>query len=142
MWKFRKKNKTNIAEKEHYYTPPSDINPNKPSSEVTDERFEYLLEYAYEQLPEWAASRLNNVSIVVDDQFNPHLLGLFSGVPLTKQTNNHTGHTPSVITIYRETLKRYTHNELQLYEQTRKTLFHEIGHYFGMGHDILGKHGY
>lgn len=132
----------NVQEKEVQYQPPEDIDPLLPATQVSDDRFEYLVDYAYKQLPNAITKHIQNVSIVIDPQYNPRLLGLFQGVPLTKQLNNQGGHLPEVITIYRETLKTVTHTELDLYEQTRKTLFHEIGHYLGMDHDKLGKHGY
>lgn len=140
MWFKRKKKHT--KEDNTPYLPPKDIQPGTLSRDVSDERFAYLLDYAYRQLPDWTTSRLTNLTINIEDEFNPRLFGLFTGIPLTKQTNNQTGNLPAVITIYRETIKRYTLTEADLYEQTRKTLFHEIGHYFGMDHDVLGKHGY
>lgn len=136
------KKKKGDTEKEVRYYPPQDINPTLPSSQVSDERFEYLVDYAYQQIPPEITKYIKNVSIIIDPVYNPKLLGIFQGVPLTKQLNNQGGHLPEVITLYRETLKHVTRTELDLYEQTRKTLFHEIGHYLGMDHDKLGKHGY
>ena len=140
MFSWFKKDKNN-ATKEVEYLPPADIDNKKYSMEVTDERFEELLDYAYYQLPSHILKQLKNVTIIVDPDYNPKLYGLYQGVPLTKRVNNHSK-LPDVITIYRETIKRHTTNEAQLYEQTRKTLFHEIGHFLGLGHDKLHKYGY
>lgn len=138
---FKKKNNEKQHEKIRYY-PPRDINPEIPAYQVSDERFEYFVDYAYKQIPPKISKHIQNVSIVIDPVYNPRLLGLFQGVPKTKQLNNQGGHLPEVITLYRETLKSVTKTEVDLYEQTRKTLFHEIGHYLGMNHEKLGKHGY
>lgn len=136
-WLKRDKKDTPVVK----YTPPQDIDNTKYSMEVTDERFEELLDYAYHQLPAHILKQLKNVTIIVDPDYNPKLYGLYQGVPLTKRINNQSK-LPDVITIYRETIKRNTVNEAQLYEQTRKTLFHEIGHFLGLGHDKLHKYGY
>lgn len=135
------KKKKNTREKT-VYLPPKDINPEYPASQVSDERFEYFVDYAYKQIPKNIARHIENVSIIIDPTYNPYLLGLFQGIPKTKQLNNQGGYLPEVITLYRETLKHVTRTELDLYEQTRKTLFHEIGHYLGMDHDKLEKYGY
>jgi len=137
---FNKKDKT-PAKKHNHYPPPEDIDNTLPSMDVSDERFEHLLDYAYRQLSYSIDKQLKNVTIIVDPEYNPQLFGLYQGVPLTKRTNNHSK-LPDVITIYRETIKRHTVNEEQLYNLTRKTLFHEVGHFLGLDHDKLHKYGY
>ena len=69
------KKKKGDTEKEVRYYPPQDINPMLPSSQVSDERFEYLVDYAYKQLPNAITKHIQNVSIVIDPQYNPRLLG-------------------------------------------------------------------
>lgn len=134
---FRKKNNHNN------YDPPPDIDHSKPSKEVTSERFDYFVNYAWDEIPSNIKKQLKNVAIVVEDSHpTRNLLGLFEGIPLPKQTHNQGGKLPAKITLYKTPLQNSTVNEKQLYEQVRKTLFHEIGHFFGLDHDVLDKYGY
>lgn len=124
-----------------YY--PPDIDSSKPSQHVTDERFDYLLDVVLDHLPREVTSKFKNLAIVPEKVgTSMNLLGLFHGVPLTKKTNNQGGFLPDKITIYRDPIRYFTMNEKQLYEQIYRTVKHEIGHYFGLDHDVLDKYGY
>lgn len=112
--------------------------------EVSDERFDEMVENALDAIPEEFARNLRNVAILVQDrnEDNPRLLGLYHGVMLTHRTFDHTGHLPDTISIYKEALKEYCGSEEQLEREVRVTVFHEIGHYFGMEEDRLHELGW
>ena len=50
---------------------------------VSQERFEEMVGAALDTLPPELARMMRNVAVVVEDGTNPHLLGLYHGVPLT-----------------------------------------------------------
>jgi predicted Zn-dependent protease with MMP-like domain len=70
------------------------------------------------------------------------LLGLYSGVPLTERSVEHSGRLPDVIFLFQEDIELVSDSEQQLQEEIRVTLLHEIGHYYGMDEDDLEKLGY
>jgi predicted Zn-dependent protease with MMP-like domain len=80
---------------------------------LTDEQFEAAVQDALDSLPEAIASRLTNVAVIVEDRHpSGRLLGLFDP----------RGGLQRII-IYRE-----LHPSA---EQVKRTVLHEIGHYFG-----------
>ncbi len=112
--------------------------------EVSDDRFEELVDAALAQIPDAVADRIRNVAFLIEDYdpASPYILGLYRGVALPKRTFDHTGFLPDTITIYRQAIKNVCHTEEQLVEQVRITVMHEIGHYFGLDEDDLHRLGY
>lgn len=111
--------------------------------EVSEERFDELVDEAIDRIPQSFLDQLGNVVIQVQ-QVNvdvPTLLGLYEGVPLTERMANHWG-PPDCITLYRGMLCRISADEEALIEQIRVTLLHEVGHFFGMDEDDLDRLGY
>ena len=81
---------------------------------LTDEQFREAVQDALDSLPDEIASRLTNVAVIVEDRHpSGRLLGLFDP----------RGGLQRII-IYRE-----LHPNA---EQVKRTVLHEIGHYFGM----------
>ena len=76
------------------------------------------------------------------------LCGLYTGIPLTQRSIEHSGTLPDVVTIYREGILtaaadrdgHIRHNRLR--EQIRITILHEIGHHHGLSEDDLRELGY
>ncbi len=65
------------------------------------------------------------------------LLGLYQGVPTTKQ-NIWQAHMPEMITLYQGPIERYClFSKSRIQHQVRATLLHEIAHHFGMDHDEM-----
>lgn len=112
--------------------------------DVSDERFEELVDAALAQIPEAVAKRIRNVAFLIEDYdaASPYILGLYRGVSLPKRTFDHTGYLPDTITIYRQAIKDICATETELIEQVRITVMHEIGHYFGLDEDDLHRLGY
>ena len=72
-----------------------------------------------------------------------HLLGLFTGVALDRQSSfSAGGELPPRIYLFKRNLERFTANGEELAEQIRITLYHELGHYLGMTEEDLERSGY
>jgi predicted Zn-dependent protease with MMP-like domain len=64
---------------------------------------------------------------------NPHhLLGLYEGIALTSRPLGYAGALPDRITIFRVPIEEMCSSEDEIRVQVRKTVMHELGHYFGM----------
>ena len=102
--------------------------------EVSDERFEELVEQGLDRIPDEFLRHLTNVVILIGEynERSPHILGLYEGVALTRKTANHTGHLPDTITIYKNALEDHCNSEEELVHQVAVTVIHEVGHHFGL----------
>lgn len=117
----------------------------------TDEEFEKIVAKAMDSLPEKYISKLENVAVVIADEptkeqrqklklrCDQTLFGLYEGVPQTVRGNPFAIIPPDKITIFKVPIAQFSHNEQELYEQTRHALWHEIAHHFGLGHDQIHK---
>jgi predicted Zn-dependent protease with MMP-like domain len=104
---------------------------------MTRERFEELVADALDEVPEALMSMLDNVVILIDDDDDPDLLGLYEGHALTSRTSDYSGVLPDRITIFRKPTLRICHTEEEVTEQVRITVVHEIAHHFGIEDDRL-----
>lgn len=106
---------------------------------VTDERFDEMVDDALDKIPDEFARRMRNVVILVQEhnEENPSILGLYEGVALTERTFDHTGYLPDTISIYKTALENIASSETQLAHEVEVTVFHEIGHYFGIDEEQL-----
>lgn len=64
------------------------------------------------------------------------LLGLYEGVPISARQGLDRI-LPDKITLFMGPLCRQSQTLSQLREQIRHTLWHEIGHYYGLNHDQI-----
>jgi predicted Zn-dependent protease with MMP-like domain len=111
--------------------------------EVEPAHFEQMVEDALDGLPEEFGRLLSNVSVLVEHDGGPGgLLGLYEGVPLTSRGTQYALVAPDVITIYRNAICAMCETEGQVADQVRRTLIHEVGHYFGIGDDRLAELGW
>jgi predicted Zn-dependent protease with MMP-like domain len=90
---------------------------------LSDEECERVVRETLDSLPEEFAERLRDVAVVVQDRHPEGLMGVYDPRGGLKR-----------IVVFREA----NPNE----EELRKTVLHEVGHFFGMDHDRLGKLGY
>lgn len=120
---------------------------------ISDEEFEHEVEAAIDSLPDRFKRALDNVGIAVADEPNEReratmqrqrdeLLGLYEGVPITRRFTGYSGVMPDIITIYKGPHERVCATRDDLRRQIRKTVLHELGHYFGFDDDYLHAHGY
>lgn len=102
-----------------------------------------LMRSALAELPAQYADRLANVEFEVarvpsrrDRQRlglrGGSLYGLYEGIPLTRRGEYYDRVVPDKITLFWGPLVRDFPDAASLAEQVRKTLYHEIGHYFGL----------
>lgn len=117
--------------------------------ELSDEEFDRLISRAMDELPQQYIRGLQNVAIVYADwpderqqkkaRLEPGnlLLGLYEGIPLTRRGANYNLVLPDKITLFKLPILRVVHDEASLFEQIKRTLWHEIAHYYGLGHDRI-----
>lgn len=117
--------------------------------DLTDEQFDQLITRAMDELPQEYITGLDNVAIVMADEPTPEqktkmklredtiLLGLYEGIPLTQRGAGYTFVLPDKITLFKHSILRVTRTEDELFEQIKRTLWHEIAHYYGLNHDHM-----
>lgn len=115
------------------------------------------------RLPDEFRKAMDNIEIVVEDRPNDEdieifedregskkghtnfiLLGLYRGIPLGKRDPQfYSGVLPDKVSLFKESIEEVCGgNEREMAVQIRKTLLHEIGHYFGMEDEKLRRLGY
>lgn len=70
------------------------------------------------------------------------LFGLFTGTPLTEETLQDFPRLPARITLYRRELEEAFPEPAELKAEIRRTLLHELGHFFGLSERDLSRLGY
>ena len=118
---------------------------------IPDQTFEQLIAEALDALPERYAKNLNNVVITYEDEPNAEqrqklalrcnetLFGLYEGIPLTQRGMGYNLVLPDKITLFKLPLVQASVNLEQLQAQIKHTLWHEVGHYFGLDHGRIGE---
>jgi predicted Zn-dependent protease with MMP-like domain len=105
--------------------------------------FEDQVAAALDELPGHLAAALENVAVVVEDENaeDPDLFGLYHGVPLPER-GDVSGMLPDKISIYRIPLEESFRDPVELREEIRITVLHELAHYFGLDEDRIAELGY
>ncbi len=118
---------------------------------LSDQEFDRLISAAMDGLPQKYIKGLDNVAIVYADDPDENqrkksdlkpgslLLGLYEGIPLTKRGAGYTFVLPDKITLFKNPILAVTSTPEQLFEQIKRTLWHEIAHYYGLDHDDIYK---
>jgi len=116
--------------------------------------FDNVLRQVLDDLPGMFRESIRNVAIVVEDRPPDWLLdelglppgetlyGFYHGIPLPERSVLDSGNLPDRISVYRGPLMEDFRDPGELARQIRKTLLHEIGHYFGMDEENLARLGY
>lgn len=124
---------------------------------VTADRFEKLTfdisEEVLLELPPDLRADAEEVILGVADAASPEqlgkasgpggtLLGLYQGVPLVFRRADSVLLQPDRITLFRSPIASMCRTEVELRAQIRRTLIHELGHYFGFSEDELARRGW
>lgn len=116
--------------------------------ELTDERFQELIDSALGELPKTHVTHLQNLAILFEDEptseqreklkLLPYqsLYGLYEGTPLPQRQGNQSFY-PDRITLFKLPILASASSEAELKEQIKHTLWHEIAHYYGLDHDKI-----
>ena len=111
--------------------------------QVSRKDFEKMVEKGIDAIPEKFIKKLDNVSIVVEDEpslaqkrklrLHNHdlLFGLYEGIPKTKRGWNYGGVLPDKITIFKNPMLAVAYNAKDIEEMIRDTVWHEVAHHFG-----------
>jgi len=109
---------------------------------IGNDRFEEMVDEALASLPAGLARMMRNVAVVVEDGIDPHLLGLYHGVPLTERLSDYSAVLPDKITIFRLAICSRCATEEEVVDEVRTTVVHEVGHHFGIDDDRLHELGW
>ena len=120
---------------------------------ISPERFEALAfeeaEVVLAQLPANLRAEAETVLLLTADrsardapQSEMMTLGLYEGVPRVERHADSLLLTPDRITLFRLPLQSLAHTETALRQRMRKTLIHELGHFFGFDEEELRVRGW
>jgi predicted Zn-dependent protease with MMP-like domain len=117
--------------------------------ELTDVEFNQLIVRAMDELPQEYIKGLDNVAIIYADDPDEYqrskahlrerslLFGLYEGIPLTSRGSGYNFVLPDKITLFKNPILAVANTPEQLFEQIKRTLWHEIAHYYGLNHDDI-----
>jgi predicted Zn-dependent protease with MMP-like domain len=113
--------------------------------------FERLVEKAMRKLPRSFKDKIKNVVVIVEDWADDETLremgieppdtlyGLYRGIDLTRRDSGYGNVLPDSVTIYQGPIEEDCEDEEAMAELVRETVVHEIGHYFGLDDETMGK---
>lgn len=106
--------------------------------------FEQVVEQALKDIPQKFRDLMENITIEVEpekivyDKDHNLILGQYMGVPLPQRGPAYSNVLPDKIVIYQRAFDNYPAERLP--SLIANVLQHEIGHYFGMNEEELGKY--
>lgn len=128
---------------------------------MDEHAFRNIVQKEWWSLPEKFASRVENVALLVEDEPSEEvrkeeglegddtLLGHYHGVPQTARGSEYGvgGTLPDTITLYRlplmeeavDTRKEGESEEEAVARVIRETIWHEVGHYFGLDEEPINR---
>ncbi|MEK7472310.1 MAG: metallopeptidase family protein [Patescibacteria group bacterium] len=113
---------------------------------VSDIEFDEVISSVMDELPQEYITGMKNVSVVIADDPDEHqrtklklrchetLFGLYEGIPLTKRGSGYSLVLPDKITLFKNPLLGASQDLEQFRENTKRTLWHEIAHHYGLDH--------
>lgn len=117
-------------------------------------KFEVLVLKALESIPDLIRERMQNVDVVIEDWPTDEqlvslgmapdelLFGLYEGTPLIERGITVDPLLPDKITIFHGPLEDACETDREIEEEIRKTVVHEVAHYFGIDEERLEELGY
>ena len=113
---------------------------------VDEKQFQKIVAKAIDNIPPKYADHIKNLAFVIEDEpsqlqrqrlkLGDHqtLFGLYEGVPLTGRASNYNLVLPDKITIFKLPIEFSSSSLEAVVEQVNKTVWHEVAHYYGLGH--------
>lgn len=114
---------------------------------MTRERFEQLVDEAWETIPQSFRDRFENVAVFVQDEPSPEqlqsggvprghtLYGLYEGVPLDRRGHGYSMALPDRVTLFEGPIRRAARSPDEIWTLVYDTLWHELGHHLGMSEE-------
>jgi predicted Zn-dependent protease with MMP-like domain len=111
---------------------------------VPPEEFQRLVSAAWDRIPDEFRSRMENIAVIVEAEPGAghlararvprggSLFGLYEGRPLTVRSVFDSFAMPDRITIFQGPHERAARSPDQIAKLVEDTMWHEVGHYFGM----------
>ena len=112
---------------------------------MTHKEFEVLARDALGELPKEFKDKLQNVDVVIEEELTMdmvkrlglgakgRLLGLYHGVPLKDRTHYYGMVIPDKVILYKQNIERECKESgLDIYEEIKHIIQHEIAHHFGI----------
>lgn len=117
-------------------------------------QFDELVDEALEGLPPYFRDKMSNVAVLtkmfpsrdelarVRTRPGHTLLGLYTGIPLTRRTHGYSMVAPDTITLFQGPIEaKAGWNPERVREQVRHVFLHELAHHFGISDDRLRELG-
>jgi len=117
------------------------------------ELFDRLVVEALREIPEPFQSRLQNVAIVAEEEPSPKLLeslgmgpdrtllGLYDGIPLPERGDWYNLVPPDRIVLFRGPILALCGTPEEVRREVRRTVLHEVAHFYGIGDEELERLG-
>ena len=103
-----------------------------------------MVDRVLEDLPRWVIDSIDNLVVVVEDDPPPELagsLGVYEGVSLAERSD-YWGALPDRIVIFRNPHLALDLSDVELREEIRRTVLHEVAHHLGIDDDRLAELGW
>lgn len=119
--------------------------------DISDQEFDALISRAMDELPQEYIKRLDNLAVVMADEPSAEqrrkmkldssqlLLGLYEGIPKPSRGANYNFVLPDKITLFKNQLLAVSANQTELFENIKRTIWHEIAHHYGLNHEQIDK---
>lgn len=118
---------------------------------MSEQEFEQIGNAEWERVPDRFKQKITNLALLIEDDVSDvvreeegleegeSLLGLYHGIPLTERGSEYGvgGTMPDTITLYRLPILEEASEMDRAFRDAvrivvRETLWHEVGHYFGL----------
>lgn len=118
---------------------------------MSEQEFEQIAQAEWERVPDRFKQKITNLALLIEDDVDDtvrkeegleegeSLLGLYHGIPLTERGSEYGigGTMPDTITLYRLPILEEASEMDRAFRDAvrivvRETLWHEVGHYFGL----------
>ena len=132
----------------------------EPLNPRTRRRFDEVFDEVLEGLPPLVHELIEKVPLHLEDypsrevmtqtgvRYREQLCGLFTGIPITDRSIEHSGTLPDVVTLYREGILAAARDRFgrvrmdRLRREIRITILHELAHFHGLDEQELRDLGY